>query len=209
MPLMRIWAVVAAIAFFAASQSARAGLIRWTYSSSAASASNPSIASAFVGDNGNASNFWMAWVDFVNQPTTSESGSGRVSLGSVYPLWTGPGGNPPTADRDFHLTVNLTDSASQMSGSIVFSGYFLTNGPWMTPMTMEYTSPSDQSIVLGGNRYDVTLPYQASGSYVDVNVAAVLPTPEPATITIAIMGLGGLYLFRKRAIRDRLDLISA
>jgi PEP-CTERM motif-containing protein len=206
---MRNWAFFAAIALFAASQSAQAGLIEWTYSSSAASASNPSIASAFVGEGGNASNFWIAWVDFVNQPTTSESGSGRVSLGSVYPFWQGPAGNPPTGDRNFNLTLNLTDSASQMSGSLVFSGYFVTNGPWMTPMTMEYTSPSEQSIVLGGNRYDVTLPYQASGSYVNVSVAAVLPTPEPATIIISIMGLGGLCLFRKRAIMNRLDPTSA
>jgi hypothetical protein len=201
---IRIIAFVTVVLGLTFGQPLHAGIIDWTYSSSGASASNPNIPSAFVGLGGNASNFWVEWVYFADQPTTAESGSGRFALGAITPFWKGPSSQgPPTSDINFRITLNLTDSASQMSGSVVFSGYFVPGGHWFAPYTMQYTGPSEQSLFLGDNRYDVTLPYQANGTYVDVTVAPLVPTPEPASICLVIPALGGILLFRERRFKKR------
>jgi hypothetical protein len=198
MQFTKLILVATIVVFFTASRPLRAGLIDWSYTSNYASASNPNLAASFIGGGGHgAGGSWIAWMNYEGQ-SNNEAGAGHFFIGYAIPQWGNAAlDSPPTFDRNFNLTLTLTDSASHASGSLVYSGYFVAD-TLFGPVTMQYTSPSEQSLILGGNRYDVTLPFNGGAEYADVQVAAVLPTPEPASIGMLLFAFGGLFLARRK-----------
>lgn len=117
--------------------------------------------------------------------------------------------------------------SGQLSGSatpVVSPSGFDWQPPYFYwPVTNTFTSPTTESVVLGHNVYTVTVgPFIApdpnvppvvhledfplymgsSGATIDATVSVVANTPEPATLTIADLGLAGAAVVRQR--RNRL-----
>jgi len=107
-----------------------------------------------------------------------------------------PDGKPYSfTNSPYHLGITLTDVASDQSGTLYFAGVF--NGDF-TDRTMDlhmhFTSATQQSLVLGDNRYTVRLTTYtppeppAEGGQGDINAfVSVQPTsaPEPSTLFLA------------------------
>jgi hypothetical protein len=119
---------------------------------------------------------------------------------------------PPDANQ-FTLVVNLKDITSGQSGSLSFPGEVM---PGPLPI---FHWPQTQSLTLGANLYQVTIPdsfnpkiyplgVQANGQDVPIEVG-VWEAPEPSALTLAAIGCSalGLCLWRRR--KSRLGRIGA
>jgi hypothetical protein len=203
MRLTRVFSIVALAAMASRCQPAHAGLIEWTYSSTYASASDPTISASFIRNGGSGTDgSWFSWMNYIGQPTTIETGSTKIFTGYALPQIDNAAlQDPPTWDPNFRLTLTLADTASSTSGSVTFTGYFVMEDSLSSPVTMQYTSQSEQSLVLGGNRYEIELPFKGGAEYADVVVTAVVPSPEPATLLMSVIGISGTIVAVRRMRR--------
>jgi hypothetical protein len=129
-------------------------------------------------------------------------------------------GTPSTFNaQPFKLALTVTDEASHAQGTFNFQGAFSgSEGPYTSGGTLNF-SPSIQTLDLGHNRYTVDLSQQTSwvtnanqmwmleGAYgggygvpaqVTVQSLPVQSAPEPASVTLASLGLatliGGFFM---------------
>jgi hypothetical protein len=110
----------------------------------------------------------------------------------------------------YQLTLTLTDTASNDSGSVTFNGTF--SGSYSN-LSNSYTGPTTKQILLGTNNYTVSLGayYAPSSIFPGVLTAAISATPdpqtvpEPATLALAGCALPGLALaaWRRKASVER------
>jgi hypothetical protein len=179
--------------------------IAWSYSSTFTNATDPSIPYLHLGTVGSGvgGTFNVA-AQLFGVPAVNVIGSQVTAVGGLGPHqhYNAAFEASPAPDRNFILTVNLTDTESGQQGSVVFTGFFLSERNFFSPFGMQYTSPSSDSVVVGNHRYDVRLPYAGLGAdsfSAEVNVSPLVQTPEPSSILLAILGLGGAGL----SIRSR------
>jgi hypothetical protein len=172
--------------------SAQAGPITWNYSSIFTNAADPSIAYSYVGQVGQgASGLFDLDAQLFGRDSTSAVGSQSIGIGVASRTYYFAGNQqPPTYNRNFKLTLALNDTASGQTGTVAFTGAFVAEGDYLAPMSARYTNSWEQSAVIGGNRYDVSLRYPGLGNFgnfvAEVNVEPVVATPEPPGIWIVL-----------------------
>jgi hypothetical protein len=153
-----------------------------------------------------------------------QRGSAKVGVASLLTFNFSSAGDPPAvfafqAPVPFTLDISLVDRASQKSGQLIFSAAFdplrsingvvtgyADEGTRLSSMTISFPGPTIQSLVLGPNRYTVSLippnpllhwnpdpsrPGFEGGidAHVDVSPASAAATPEPSCLVLAGMGL--------------------
>lgn len=160
-------------------------------------------------------------------PGGDRAGSGLVTVGAVGHgdfYWNGTGDPPPAfpIDPTFAATLTITDAASGQSGRASIFGQATSRDSWLgapadanlPEVGQLWGEPSwVRELTLGGHRYQVVFGERKTnprddGPFVgqmwdaldvvaDVRVAPA-GVPEPATLALASVGLGGLMIARRR-----------
>jgi hypothetical protein len=180
---------VAALALvFGFGADARADWIAWTYSWS----NSPGYVLADIPAGGGR-------ISLSDVATQTAVGDSDIVATNIRTFSSAPSTNPDTfTAKAYSLNLTLTDSASNQSAQLIFAGVF--NGTLTATsanITNTFTSASTQTVVLGDNRYTVTLnaytppgPMGSSaagsiGAHATVLVQSILSAPEPASLAIA------------------------
>jgi hypothetical protein len=203
----------------------------WTY----AAAADPNPAPTFDGDLGDTALGQGMWMSSVGGGPLL--GSGRIRLLNLqtfndHALRDGPN------FQDVHYTLTLHLYEGGQGGDLTFAGLLsgAVNYPGLiTSVTATFLGPASQSVLVGGDRFTVTLapvaPLQwvpfpnppdsddlAHGYFggsidaqVDVTPAGVAKSPEPSTLALAGAGLGlaAVVGWRKRRTLWRLEHCSS
>jgi hypothetical protein len=157
-------------------------------------------------------------ITMTQAPAMQEAGSAKLlisQLGAlVFPDPNGEGDERNFDHALYTVSIGLRDR-SGASGTVSFSGSFdgvLT--PTSDSVQNTFTSATTQALVLGGNRYTVTIepvimpgpPSNPTPGWMRADVA-VQPanTPEPSTLALggsalALLGAAGAWLRRGRAL---------
>jgi hypothetical protein len=196
-----------------AGASARADLLQWGY--------NWTPSATKITADGGGSGF----LTLTNEPSKSAVGASNTVLTNIHAFSTAPTATPDTfTHAAFSFTLQLQDLASKAAGSVTFSGFFSgTLTADSANIMANFTSPSIQTLSLGGNTYSVTLGvYSPPGPPGAVNAgslnAVVTPTagnggghtsggssPEPSTLVLVSLAFPyfGLVGWRRRKKRTR------
>lgn len=192
-----------------AHSSARAGFISWGY--------NWTPSAAQVSADGGSSGY----LSLTNTPPNTALGSSNTVVTNLHTFSTASATSPDTfTHANVSFTLELTDSASNKTGSLTFSGYFSgTMTGNSANVQLQFTSPTTESTTLGGNTYTVSMgtytppgPPGASNAGSLNAIVSVAPAdgtggissvPEPSTLVLAGLalpwvGLSGWRVRRKR-----------
>lgn len=144
-----------------------------------------------------------------DQPSSGYTGGG-ISFATLG-LGNGSYGPVPGAPLDAFATVDfaVTDTASGEVANVLFeigaTGSDDFNG--QTYVDLMVRGPTESSFLLGTNRYDFRFDLYRSESFTaffaDYEVTPlgnVVDTPEPTTLALAALGLGGLFTRRLRRV---------
>jgi hypothetical protein len=190
--------------------SARADLLQWSYNW------EPSKMKV------NATGGGSGYLSLTDEPAKSANGSSNTVVTNIRSFSTAPFNTPDNFNHAaISYTLLLTDSASGKSGSVSFTGFFsgsITGNNANIQLT--FTSPTTESLTLGGNKYTVALgtytppgpPGAANAGGLNAFVTVtpsngggggVASVPEPATLTLAsfvlpCLGLSGWRMRRTK-----------
>jgi hypothetical protein len=187
------------LALLAAATAARADLT-WDYSWSTTTALFPTQTGG---------------ITLAASPDGTGAGKQTVNVATIDTF--GSIGAPPEtlSKGDYQFDLSLTDKTSGDKGTLSFHGTLSGSfSSAMSSVANVFTDPN-QSIVLGGNLYSVTMgPYTAPSpigqpatglfqATIDAEPAPTVPpphigTPEPATLLLAGLGLPAVWLVRRR-----------
>ncbi len=174
------------------SGSARADLIYWSYSWSR-SPSNVMADSPGTG-----------YISLTDEGLRNVVGNSDIVATNIQAHSTAPPSNPDTfTNKQYSLSLFLVDQASGKSGTLTFTGLFNgTMSALNTNIKNSFTGSTTQSIVLGTDKYTVTIgayvppgPTGSSnsgsiGAHAMVNVESILQdAPEPSTLVLAALAL--------------------
>jgi hypothetical protein len=188
--------------------SARADLIAWTYNWDRDPVSIPA-------DSG------TGGISLTNEVAKAATGNSDVVATNLRVFSTAPATAPDTLVNGggYTLSLTLTDSASGAASTMTFTGKLSgTFSSANANIINTFTSPTTETVVLGGNTYNVTVgPYSPPGPPTASNAGsisahvAVVPgdngggggiqdVPEPSTMLLAGLGLSflGGAAWRKR-----------
>ena len=198
----------AGIAFaLLASSSARADLISWGY--------NWTPSATQVSADGGGSGH----LSLTNTPPNTALGSSNTIITNIHAFSTATASSRDMFNHaNVSYTLQLTDSASNTSGSLTFSGFFsgtMTGNSANVQLT--FTSPKTESLTLGGNTYSVSIgtytppgPPGASNAgslnaFVSVTPGngggTISSVPEPSALFLAGLALPWIGLSRLRSRR--------
>jgi hypothetical protein len=195
---------IALVSLLMSSTSARADLIHWSYNWS-----------RFPGDILPDNPASGGKITLTDESLKSAIGDSDIVATNIRTFSKAPDDKPDTyTNKAYTLSLFLLDQASNIGGTINFNG--IINGMVSTNssnLTNAFTSPVTQTIILGNDKYIATLgqftppgPPGAvnSGSvsaHVAVTVEILSKVPEPATMTLASVGVALLLLARYRTQR--------
>jgi len=192
-----------------------AGLIPWSYQWNA----QPTVIDA---DSLGADRTPAGGIALTPGAITITGGNPGVALGNAnivavnltaFTFSPSPDGTPYSfTNSPYRLSITLTDVDSNQSGTLYFAGVFdgsFTN--WAVDLHTHFTSATQQWLVLGNNRYTVSLttyiPPEPPAEGGDGNISAsvsVQPAsaPEPSGLFLAGIGLASAAFcgLRRRAL---------
>jgi hypothetical protein len=205
----------AGIAFallFLAGASARADLLQWGYNW------EPS-ATKVMADGGGS-----GYLKLTDEPANTATNTSNTVITNLHAFSTATTATPDVfTHAPFAFTLHLEDLASKAIGNVTFSGFFsgmLTANN--ANIAANFTSPTTQTLNLGGNTFTVTLgTYTPPGPPGAINagslnaVVSVTPgnggghtsgggAPEPSTLILASLALPYFGLTGWRARKKRL-----
>ena len=186
--------------------SARADLLSWGYNWTPSA----SQVSANAGGSG--------YISLTDTPSMAASGASNTVVTNLHTFSTASATSPDTFNNaNVSFTLQLKDLASGATGSLTFSGAFTgTITADSSNVQLTFTSPTTESLSLGGNTYTVTMgtytppgPPGASNAgslnaFVSVAPAGgtgtISSVPEPSTFVLAGLALPwvGLSGWRRR-----------
>ncbi|HTU93967.1 MAG TPA: PEP-CTERM sorting domain-containing protein [Gemmataceae bacterium] len=204
MTLRRLAFVVILLVVVLTPQRGEAGLIPWSYQWNA----QPTVVNA----DPLSANQPPGGITLTPGAITISGGNQGVALGNANIVAvnltaftfspTSEGSPYHFTNTPYHLGVTLTDVDSGKSGTLYFSGVFDGSfTAWKMSLDTRFTSAAQQSLILGNNRYSVSLttftppdpPAQGGTGSISaaVNVQPV-SAPEPSTLLLAGSGLAGV-----------------
>jgi hypothetical protein len=223
-------ALLAPAALLLSAHRALAEPVEWAYAGQVLTNPNWSVDSRSLSpvfqkaDKSTGGNFWALSLEQrleFEGLSGDASGSDDVAAFRIRSSASDPdGGGVFHADKHtFTLTFGLTDKASGESGALTFKGALTSGGInyQEAKATGAFSSPTSQSVQLGGHVYTVTVspfaydakhappaPFIRVGPYQDVQVSvAVSDVPEPTALALAALGLPGLVALARRPVRAR------
>lgn len=149
-------------------------------------------------------------------PSNSAAGTSNTVITNLRAFSTAPSSAPDVFNHaNFNFTLQLKDLASNQTGTVSFSGFFSgTLTANSANIKANFTSPTTETVTLGGNTYTVTLgtysppgPPGASNAGSLNATVAVTPgsgkghtssTPEPSTLVLAGLAFPCLLTIRRR-----------
>lgn len=193
-----------------AGASARADLIQWGYNW------QPS-ATTINADGGGSGHLALT-----NEPSNSAAGTSNTVITNLRAFSTAATASPDVFNHaNFSFTLSLKDLASSATGTATFSGFFSgTLTADSANIKANFTSPTTETLSLGGNTYTVTLgtytppgpPGVTNAGSLNATVA-VTPgnpggghtssTPEPSTLVLISLAFPCLVLTNRRRRRNR------
>ncbi len=184
---------------------ARAEFIPWKYNW----ARSPSVVNADAPGTG--------FITLTDETLKSAAGDSDIVATNIKVVSTAPVNNPDVyTNASYTLTLFLLDVESNLSGTMAFTGLFNgTASSLSASISNTVTGDTTQELVLGSNRYTVTIgPFTPPGppgsdnagavsATAQVSVEAIHKTPEPSTLVLAAVGLpfAGCALWRRRRAR--------
>jgi hypothetical protein len=170
----------------------------------------------------------VVWSDNSNSKLNLSNQSSYMAVGSSDVVATSIGVDSSASDahpdtftnKDYTLSMKLTDVASGVFTTLNFTGQFNgTVSAHSANITNQFIGPTTYSnIMLGQNRYNVTItgytpPGPVGGLSGSIGAHALVTvgdgqgggphgTPEPASLILAGLGIGGLGLASWRRKRD-------
>lgn len=193
-----------------ANSSARAGLISWGYNWEP----NTTKLTANAGGSG--------YLSLTDEPSHSATGASNTVVTDIRSVSNASIASPDTFNHaNVSYTLDLTDSASNKSGALTFSGYFSgTITANNSNVQFILTSPTTQTLSLGGNTYSVSIgTFTPPGPSGAVNAGAlnafvtmtagsggtgtISSVPEPPTLVLVGLALQWIGLYRWRSRRKR------
>jgi hypothetical protein len=192
-----------------ANTSARADLLQWGYNW------EPSTmkVSADAGGSG--------YLSLTDEPANSATGSSNTVVTNIHSFSTASSTAPDTfKNAAITYTLQLEDNTSKTTGSVSFSGYYSgTITANSSNIQLTITSPTTESVTLGGNTYSVALgtytppgPPGASNAgslnaFVTVTAGSgggtISSVPEPGSLMLAGLALPFVSLAGWRKRRGR------
>ncbi len=209
---------IAFVLLFLAGASTRADLVQWAYNW------QPS-ATKIMADGGGS-----GYLTLTNDSVKTTVNSSNTVITNLRSVSTATSAAPDTfTHAPVSFTMHLEDLASKATGSVTFSGFFsgmLTSTN--ANIAANFTSPTTQTLTLGGNTYTVSLGlYSPPGPPDATNAgslnAVVSVTPgdgsghiggegaaEPSTLILASLALPyfGLTGWRSRNKRVRMSPVA-
>jgi hypothetical protein len=195
------FAAIALAALLTSSNCARADLIHWSYNWSR-------FPGNILPDNPASG----GKITLTDESLKTAIGDSDIVATNIRTFSTSPDDKPDTyTNKSYTLSLFLLDQASNIGGTVNFNG--IINGTVSansSNLTNVFTSSTTQTIILGGDKYIATLgqftppgPPSASNSgsvsaHVAVTVEILSRVPEPATVTLASVGMALLLLARYR-----------
>ncbi|MDD2734852.1 MAG: PEP-CTERM sorting domain-containing protein [Desulfuromonadaceae bacterium] len=139
-------------------------------------------------------------------------GSNSINLNGL--VWAG--GTTDAIKNSFFTGPGFVGSIFQFTGTAYFDanatirhddGFYLTltNAQGSTPYNFSYpTAAKNDSLGNAAGVYDFVLNYGACNNFPEVLITTgVAPVPEPGTIMLLGIGMGGLALFGKRRMNKK------
>jgi hypothetical protein len=198
-----------------AGTSARADLLQWGY--------NWEPNSAKIAANGGS-----GYLSLTDTPSKSASGNSNTIITNLRAFSTATSASPDVfTHANYSFTLQLQDLASQQTGSVTFSGFFkgtLTGNS--ANIQIMPTTPTTETLTLGGNTYTVTLgtysppgpPGAANAGSLNAVISAtagsgggiISSAPEPSTLILASLAVPclGLPGWRKRRNQTRTPIAA-
>ncbi len=198
------WGGTACVLLLFSTASARAELIQWTYNWSR----SPTTVMADSPGTG--------YISLTNEGMKSAAGNSYLVATNLQAHSTATVTNPDVfTNKTYQLNLYLQDQASGKSGTVTFTGEF--NGTLTANSTIisnTFVGATTKTVTLGNNQYTVTIgPYAAPGPTGAVNsgsiaaraevtvspvITGIFQLPEPSSSALAILGVWGLLLMRRR-----------
>jgi hypothetical protein len=200
---MRLYAAALALCLFGGAV-ARADFVGWSYNWT------PSSTEVFASDPA------MGKITLSNEPGSSTVGDSFVVASNLKTVSSADPKTPAQfKDAFYSLTLTITDEASNLTDSMVFTGKFDGAISAKSAIVMNtFTGPEVQSKVIGGNLYTVKIgPFAPpgpptatnSGSISALASITVTEAPEPSTLALAgvclsVVGAGWWYRRGRRPV---------